>query len=168
MRRSARMSDPKNRARAKRWLKTVEANDSTIKPSVTRARMKILCSQPEAQHGGYRIEGQKKGDGWILPVTATRAGLPMLPCSRFRTLRAPWAKAVGDVARYIDEALAETRSQVQPLMRVPSEEEIRLRCLLEALLKRLRDMQATPPAPASGSLTASSGPLGGPRLRSSN
>ena len=74
--------------------------------------MKILCSQPEAQHGGYRIEGQKKGDGWILRVTATRAGLPMLPCWRFRTLGAPWAKAVGDVARYIDEALAEIAVQV--------------------------------------------------------
>jgi hypothetical protein len=109
------MSDPKKRARAKQWLKTVEANDSAIQPSVTRARLKILRSQPEAQHRGYRIEGQKKGEGWILRVTATRAGLPMLPFWRFRTLRAPWAKAVGEVARYIDDALASKL--------VPSEEE---------------------------------------------
>ena len=114
------MSDPRNRARAKGWLKTVEANDSTIKPSVTSARMKIVRSQPEAQHRGYCIEGQKKGDGWILRVTATGAGLPMLPYWRFRTLRAPWAKAVGEVARYIDEALAEIPLQVPPLKHVPS------------------------------------------------
>ena len=29
-----------------------------------------------------------------------------LPCSRFRTVRGPWEKAVGDLARYIDQVLA--------------------------------------------------------------
>ena len=91
------MPDQKNRA------KTLEANDLTIKPSATRARMKLVCSRPEAQHRGYRIDGQKKGDGWILRVTATRAGLPNLPYRRFRAVRASWEKAVCDVAKYIDD-----------------------------------------------------------------
>ena len=40
-------------------------------------------------------------------MTPTRAGLPRLPWSRFRTLRASWDKAVLDVTRYIDDALAD-------------------------------------------------------------
>ena len=60
----------------------------------------------EAHHRGYLIEGEKKGEALILRVTPTRAGLPNLPYRRFHTVRASWAKAVCDVAKYIDDALA--------------------------------------------------------------
>jgi hypothetical protein len=69
--------------------------------------MRLVRLRQEAHYRGYRIEGEKKGEGLILRVTPTRAGLPSLPCWRFRTLRAPWNKAVGDVATYIDQALAD-------------------------------------------------------------
>lgn len=62
----------------------------------------------EAHHRGYRIEGVKQGEGILLRVTPTRPDLPTLRFSRFRTLRSTWLKAVGVVARYIDESLNDT------------------------------------------------------------
>ena len=108
--------------------------------------MRVVRLRQAAQYQGYLITGEKKGEGWILHVTPTRAGLPSLPCSRFRTVRAPWEKAIGDVARYIDQVLAERRlSQTRVTKHAPSSEEIRLRSLLEAELKRLREQRASNP-----------------------
>lgn len=60
----------------------------------------------EAHHRGYRIEGQKHGEGMLIRVSPTRPDLPELKYSRFRTIQAPWAKAVCDVVRYIDGEIA--------------------------------------------------------------
>jgi hypothetical protein len=60
-----------------------------------------------AHHRGYLIEGQSRGGETILRVSPTQDGLPSLPWWRFRAIRAPWAKAVHDVAGYIDQALAD-------------------------------------------------------------
>ena len=109
--------------------------------------MRVVRLRQAAQYQGYHITGEKKGEGWILHVTPTRAGLPSLPCSRFRTVRAPWEKAVVDVARYIDQQVPADRrlSQTRAAKHVPSSEEIRLRSLLEAELKRLREQRASNP-----------------------
>src|SRR5688572_20297123 len=78
--------------------------------------MRVVYLRQEAHHRGYRIEGEKSGEGIILRVTPTQAGLPSLSCWRFRTIRAPWTKAVCDVARYIDQELADIgrHSQTEP------------------------------------------------------
>ena len=73
--------------------------------------MRLMSPRQEAHHRGYRIEGEQKSEGFLLRVTPTRAGLPRLPWSRFRTLRASWAKAVRDVTRYIDDALADIENR---------------------------------------------------------
>jgi hypothetical protein len=72
------------------------------------AHMKVVRLRYEAHHRGYRIEGEVSGQGFLLHVIPTLPGLLCLPWSRFRTLRAPWAKAVCDVAHYIDEAYAQS------------------------------------------------------------
>lgn len=102
---------------------------------------RLASLRREAHHRGYRIEGETKGEGLILRVTPMRESLPNLPCSRFRTIRAPWAKAVTDVAKYIDEALTDSsRPNEKPASEsARSNEEIhRLRSLLRAELKRRR------------------------------
>jgi hypothetical protein len=63
--------------------------------------MKQVLKRREAHHRGYRIEGDKKGDGIIIRVTPTRAGLPDLPSWRFRTIRGSWETVVVDVVRAI-------------------------------------------------------------------
>ena len=73
--------------------------------------MRQVSPRHEAHHRGYRIEGEQKSEGFLLRVTPTRAGLPRLSWSRFRTLRASWAKAVRDVTRYIDDALADIETR---------------------------------------------------------
>ena len=73
--------------------------------------MRLVSPQHEAHHRGYRIEGEQKSEGFLLRVTPTRAGLPRLPWSRFRTLRASWAEAVRDVTRFIDDALVEIENR---------------------------------------------------------
>ena len=73
--------------------------------------MRQVSPRHEAHHRGYRIEGEQKSEGFLLRVTPTRAGLPRLPWSRFCTLRASWAKAVRDVTRYIDDALADIENR---------------------------------------------------------
>ena len=69
--------------------------------------MRLVSVRQEAHYRGYRIEGLKQGEGLLLRVIPTRPGLPVLKYSRFRTLRAPWVKAVGVVVGYIDEMLRE-------------------------------------------------------------
>ena len=68
--------------------------------------MRLVASRRQAHHCGYRIEGEKRGEGFLLHVTPVRAGLPRLPWARFRTIRGAWDKAVYDVSRYIDDFLA--------------------------------------------------------------
>ena len=72
--------------------------------------MKLVSVRPEAHYRGYRIEGVMQGEGMLLLVTPTRAGLPVLKYSRFRTLRSPWVKAVGVVTGYIDDAFKRAHS----------------------------------------------------------
>lgn len=62
-------------------------------------------------HRGYRIEGVKQGGGLLLRVIPTGPYLPILKYSRFRTVRAPWDKAVGVVVGLIDETLREALHQ---------------------------------------------------------
>ena len=69
--------------------------------------MRLVSSRHQAHHRGYRIEGEKRGEGFLLHVTPVRAGLPRLPWARFRTIRGAWDKAVFDVTRYIDDFLAQ-------------------------------------------------------------
>ena len=87
--------------------------------------MRQVSPRHEAHHRGYRIEGQQKSEGFLLRVTPTRAGLPRLPWSRFRTLRASWAKAVLDVTRYIDDALADDNRKHGKTAKVLSMDEAR-------------------------------------------
>jgi hypothetical protein len=107
--------------------------------------MKVVRFRQEAQHKGYRIEGEGKAEGWILRVTPVRAGLANLPCRRFRMIRGSWAKAVLDVSRYIDQNLQEAISAhaktVADSNKLKAEEILRLRARLLAELKRLRGMQ---------------------------
>jgi hypothetical protein len=68
--------------------------------------MRLVVRVPhESQHRGYRIEGEKRGEGFLLQVTAMRAGLPQLPWARFRIIRGSWDKGAHDVASYIDDYL---------------------------------------------------------------
>jgi hypothetical protein len=68
--------------------------------------MRLVWVRQETHHRGYRIEGQKHGEGMLLRVSPTRLGLPELAYSRFRTIQAPWPKAVSAIARYIDGEIA--------------------------------------------------------------
>ena len=66
--------------------------------------MRLVSVRQEAHYRGYRIEGLKQGEGFLLHVTPTRPDLPALKYSRFRTLRSSWLKALGVVVSYIDDA----------------------------------------------------------------
>lgn len=106
--------------------------------------MKVVRSRHEAHHRGYRIEGERKGEGWILRVTAIGVGLSNLPYTRFHTVGASsnWAKAVLDVTCYIDDFLQEgpaIRLEVTPTSKkLKAEEIMRLRARLLVELRRLR------------------------------
>ena len=112
--------------------------------------MRVVRLPLEAHHRGYRIEGKKQGEGILLRVTPTQTGLPALQWWRFRTIRGSWAKAVCDVARYIDQTLADMPER-KPTPKSPSVETqlkvreiIRLRARLLAELKRLRPLKSDP------------------------
>jgi hypothetical protein len=126
--------------------------------------MKVVRSWHEAHHRGYRIEGERKGEGWILRVTPTGVGLSNLPYTRFRTIGASsnWAKAVLDVTRYIDDFLEEGSAvslEVTPASKkLKAEEIMRLRARLLVELRHLRaklESALNPPGAARVSRTSS-------------
>ena len=111
--------------------------------------MRVVRLRQAAQYQGYHITGEKKGEARRVDPsrdTHTSWTAVSLPCSRFRTVRGPWEKAVGDLARLHRPSPGERRvSQTRAAKHVPSSEEIRLRSLLEAELKRLREQRASNP-----------------------
>jgi hypothetical protein len=53
-----------------------------------------------AYYRGYRIEGEKERQGWLLRISPERPDLPILPRSEFRTREKIWPLAIADgVAR---------------------------------------------------------------------
>ena len=69
--------------------------------------MRDLCrSGRKLIIAGTASKGLKQGEGFLLHVTPTKPDLPALKYFRrsSRTLRSSWLKAVGVVARYIDDA----------------------------------------------------------------
>lgn len=104
--------------------------------------MRVMRNRHEAHHRGYRIEGQQKGEGWILNVVPSRGGLPSLPSWRFRTMRGSWTKAVCDVTRYIDhhtlKQAAGRQDEATAANELKAEEIVRLRARLLVELDRLR------------------------------
>jgi len=108
--------------------------------------MKVLRFRQEAHHRGYRIEGEKRGGGWILRVRPPLVPVVDLPCWRFYTLRGSWAKAVVDVARYIDAAIAAKDNNTATTHHFDVETARKLLVDIQARCERLATVQeqATP------------------------
>ena len=63
-----------------------------------------------AYYRGYRIEGEKERQGWLLRISPERPDLPILPRSEFRTREKIWPLAIADGVARID-ALLPARQQ---------------------------------------------------------
>ena len=48
-----------------------------------------------AYYRGYRIEGERERQGWLLRISPERPDLPILPRAEFRTKEKIWTQAVG-------------------------------------------------------------------------
>ena len=64
-----------------------------------------------AYYRGYRIEGEKERQGWLLRISPERPELPILPRAEFRTIEKFWPQAVADGVARID-ALLPARKQL--------------------------------------------------------
>jgi hypothetical protein len=80
-----------------------------------------------------------------------------VPCWRFRALRAPWDKAVGEVATYIDQVLADIAGSKVELQAAARRMEARLmvesdqRCA-EPQSVRIEPPELSPDVPAPGDI----------------
>ena len=68
-----------------------------------------------AHYRGYRIDGKKERQGWLLRISPERPELPILPRAEFRTKEKIWPQAVADGVARIDALLAALPSRVADL-----------------------------------------------------
>ena len=58
-----------------------------------------------AYYRGYRIEGEKERQGWLLRISPERPELPILPRAELHTIEKFWPQAVADGVARIDALL---------------------------------------------------------------
>ena len=71
-------------------------------------------SKYAAYYRGYRIEGEKGRQGWLIRISPEKPELPILECAEFRTSVKVWPQAVADGVARID-ALLPARKEVAGL-----------------------------------------------------
>jgi hypothetical protein len=59
-----------------------------------------------ARYRGYLIEGELKGDSWLLRVRPLRPDLPILGFSTFHVAHSMWNRALDEARERIDALLA--------------------------------------------------------------
>ena len=62
-------------------------------------------SKHAAYYRGYRIEGEKGRQGWLLRISPEKPELPILQRAEFRTSVKVWPQAVADGVARIDALL---------------------------------------------------------------
>jgi hypothetical protein len=115
--------------------------------------MRIITSINRAHYRGCLIEGEKRGEGWCVQVTAGKS-LPLLRFTRFRSIRSSWPTTLKSVETYIDEMLAEIA--VIPHASAPEwgkKETDALRLQLRVLLAQLQAQAPTAKLSLTGSRT---------------
>jgi hypothetical protein len=55
-----------------------------------------------AYYRGYRIEGEKERQGWLLRVNPTKSELPILRSADFRLTEKTWPQALSEAVARID------------------------------------------------------------------
>jgi hypothetical protein len=55
---------------------------------------------------GYRIEGERKDDMWLLRIGPRRPDLPIMRFASFRVMRSTWDEALTEAGQRIDAVLA--------------------------------------------------------------
>ena len=63
-------------------------------------------SKHAAYYRGYRIDGKKERQGWLLRICPERPELPILPRAEFWTQEKFWPQAIADGVLRIDALLA--------------------------------------------------------------
>jgi hypothetical protein len=66
---------------------------------------------------GYRIEGERNDDSWLLRIGPRRADLPIMRFASFRVMHPTWNEALAEAGQRIDAVLAGrefVRGRVRP------------------------------------------------------
>ena len=109
--------------------------------------MRVVVSNNRVHYRGYIIQGERRGEGWSIGVSASKPFLPPLRHARFRAIRCRWEKCLSAIEMVIDETLIEATKETQadaktsiPISSLAKGEETkRLRVLLSDTLKRLKE-----------------------------
>ena len=111
--------------------------------------MRVVVSNNRVHYRGYIIQGERRGEGWSIGVSASKPFLPPLRYGRFRAIRCRWEKCLSEIEMVIDETLTDAAKKPPANAKTPfhaisvdlveDDETKRLRTLLSDTLTLLRE-----------------------------